>query len=231
MMLIFEGNLYCNLLIFIAISIGFTWFFTQGFKVFLKCWIGRKFSLKMIFADGDFPSTHTAIVTCGVMLILFLNFYTQNIKDIEVINAYSSAKDFLIMFTLASIVIRDAMGQRHRQDNTNKNLKDLKDYVKEFGTERNVVDRIEATFESIDHEAFKRVGHLKHEVLGGLVSGCLCALYPIIYFFDKPEWLPATLITTVVCVLGIMIFLKLKPAVIKRMRYRKSKRLPESKSK
>jgi len=37
----------------------------------------------------------------------------------------SSAKDFLIILTLAAIVIRDAMGQRHRQDNTNKNLKTL----------------------------------------------------------------------------------------------------------
>ncbi len=223
MTLIFGDSLYYNLIFFITISVIFTWFITQVFKVFLKCWIGKKFSFKMFLADGDFPSTHTAVVTCSVILILFLNACTFNETNMYIVSQFNSAKDFLIMLTLASIVIRDAMGQRHRQDNTNKNLKNLKDYVQEMGVEKNVIEHIDATFESIDNEAIKRVGHLKHEVYGGMVLGALCALYPIIFFFNRYDWLLIAIISTLIYFIAIIAFLKLKPVVLKKMTYRKKR--------
>ena len=223
MTLIFGDSLYYNLIFFITITIVFTWLITQTFKVLLKCWIGKKFSIKMFFADGDFPSTHTALVTCSVILILFLNAYTFDITDMSIVAKYNSAKDFLIILTLASIVIRDAMGQRHRQDNTNRNLKNLKDYIQEMGVERNVIEHIDATFQSIDNEAIKRVGHLKHEVYGGMLLGALCALYPIIFFFNRYDWLIIAIIATIVYFSSIMLFLKLKPVVLKKMTYKKKK--------
>lgn len=223
MTLIFGDSLYYNLIFFITISVIFTWFITQVFKVFLKCWIGKKFSFKMFLADGDFPSTHTAVVTCSVILILFLNACTFNETNMYIVSQFNSAKDFLIMLTLASIVIRDAMGQRHRQDNTNKNLKNLKDYVQEMGVEKNVIEHIDATFESIDNEAIKRVGHLKHEVYGGMVLGALCALYPIIFFFNRYDWLLIAIISTLIYFIAIIAFLKLKPVVLKKITYRKKR--------
>lgn len=223
MTLIFGDSLYYNLIFFITISVIFTWFITQVFKVFLKCWIGKKFSFKMFLADGDFPSTHTAVVTCSVILILFLNACTFNETNMYIVSQFNSAKDFLIVLTLASIVIRDAMGQRHRQDNTNKNLKNLKDYVQEMGVEKNVIEHIDATFESIDNEAIKRVGHLKHEVYGGMVLGALCALYPIIFFFNRYDWLLIAIVSTLIYFIAIIAFLKLKPVVLKKMTYRKKR--------
>lgn len=223
MTLIFGDSLYYNLIFFITISVIFTWFITQVFKVFLKCWVGKKFSFKMFLADGDFPSTHTAVVTCSVILILFLNACTFNETNMYIVSQFNSAKDFLIMLTLASIVIRDAMGQRHRQDNTNKNLKNLKDYVQEMGVEKNVIEHIDATFESIDNEAIKRVGHLKHEVYGGMVLGALCALYPIIFFFNRYDWLLVAIVSTLIYFIAIIAFLKLKPVVLKKMTYRKKR--------
>lgn len=223
MTLIFGDSLYYNLIFFITVSVIFTWFITQVFKVFLKCWIGKKFSFKMFLADGDFPSTHTAVVTCSVILILFLNACTFNETNMYIVSQFNSAKDFLIVLTLASIVIRDAMGQRHRQDNTNKNLKNLKDYVQEMGVEKNVIEHIDATFESIDNEAIKRVGHLKHEVYGGMVLGALCALYPIIFFFNRYDWLLIAIISTLIYFIAIIAFLKLKPVVLKKMTYRKKR--------
>lgn len=221
MTLIFGGSLYYNLIFFITVSIIFTWLVTQTFKVLLKCWIGKRFSIKMFFADGDFPSTHTALVTCSVILILFLNACTFNMQDMSVVAQYDSAKDFLIILTLAAIVIRDAFGQRHRQDNTNRNLKNLKDYIQDLGVEKNVIQHIDATFDSIDNEAIKRVGHLKHEVFGGLFMGAICALYPIIFFFDRYDWLMVAIISSLVYIIGIMIFLKLKPVVMKKVTYRR----------
>lgn len=215
MNLIFGDNLYYNLILFIIGSILFTWFFTQGFKVFLKCWLGERFSLKLFLRDGDFPSTHTAVVTSGVILVLFLNAVSLSLTESNAISSYNSAKDFLIMFTLASIVLRDAMGQRHRQDNTNKNLKQLKDYVKDLSDDGiiNVIEHIDLTFDSIDSEAIKRVGHLKHEVYGGLIIGMLCPLYPIIFFFNRYDLLIPALIATVIYIVAILAFLKLKPRV------------------
>lgn len=210
MNLIIGNNLYLNLIISIAPSLVFTWFLTQSFKVFLKCFLGEKFNITMFFADGDFPSAHTALVTTGLLLVVFFNYYMSDITDIATIAAYNNAKDFLIMATLTSIVIRDAMGQRHRQDNTNKNLKELKDYIKSLHARNNILNRIDATFQSIDNEAIKRVGHLKHEVVGGLAMGCICSLYSVIFFFNKYEWLLFTIIATVAYFFGMIIFLKLK---------------------
>ena len=223
MTLIFGDNVYYNLIFFITITILFTWLITQTFKVLLKCWIGKKLSFKMFLYDGDFPSTHTALVTCSVILILFLNACSFSIEDISIVSQYNSAKDFLIILTLAAIVIRDAMGQRHRQDNTNKNLKTLKDYIQGMGIERNVIEHIDATFQSIDNEAIKRVGHLKHEVYGGMIMGALCALYPIIFFFNRYDWLAFAITLTVIYFGAIMVFLKLKPVVIKKITYKKKK--------
>ena len=225
MNLIFGTNLYYNLLFFIITSVVFTWLFTQSFKVFLKCWLGERFSLKLFLRDGDFPSAHTAVVTSGVILILFLNAVSLSLTESRAISSYNSAKDFLIMFTLASIVLRDAMGQRHRQDNTNRNLKQLKDYVKDLSDDGviNVIEHIDSTFDSIDSEAIKRVGHLKHEVYGGLIIGLLCPLYPIILFFDRYEWLIPTLIATVIYIATILTFLKLKPRVKKTISTTKEK--------
>ncbi len=221
MTLIFGDSVYYNLIFFITITVAFTWFITQTFKVLLKCWIGKKFSFRMFLADGDFPSTHTALVTCSVILILFLNACTFNINDMSIVSQYNSAKDFLIILTLASIVIRDAMGQRHRQDNTNKNLKTLKDYIQGMNIEHNVIEHIDATFQSIDNEAIKRVGHLKHEVYGGMIMGVLCALYPIIFFFNRFDWLAFAICLTIIYFGSIMIFLKLKPVVLKKITYKK----------
>lgn len=223
MNLVFETSIYYNLIFFISVTIAFTWIITQSFKVLLKCWLGQKFKFKMFFADGDFPSTHTAVVTCAVILILFLNACTFNMTDMTVVSQYNSAKDFLIMLTLASIVIRDAFGQRHRQDNTNNNLKQLKDYVVELtdGDDVYVIDQLDATFNSIDNEAIKRVGHLKHEVFGGLVLGALSALFPIIFFFDRYDWLGFAILFSSIYFVGIMCFLKLKPVVKRKIENKK----------
>ena len=223
MNLVFETSIYYNLIFFISVTIAFTWIITQSFKVLLKCWLGQKFKFKMFFADGDFPSTHTAVVTCAVILILFLNACTFNMTDMTVVSQYNSAKDFLIMLTLASIVIRDAFGQRHRQDNTNNNLKQLKDYVVELtdGDDVYVIDQLDATFNSIDNEAIKRVGHLKHEVFGGLVLGALSALFPIIIFFNRYDWLGVAILSSTIYFVGILSFLKLKPVVKRKIKNRK----------
>jgi len=222
MNIMINDNLYLSLIIFIVASLVLTCLSAQIFKVLLKCWIGNKFSIGMLFADGDFPSAHTALVVAAFTLIVFLNLQTLTETDLQVINAYDAAKDILIMGTLTGIIIRDAMGQRHRQDNTNKNLKNLKDFIESTKTRDGINEHISNTFSSIDSEAFKRVGHLKHEVVGGIVNGLVFIFYPIIFCFGKQEWLQILIPVTIIYILGMFLFLKIRPSTSKR--YKKSKK-------
>ncbi len=80
-----------------------------------------------------------------------------------------------------------------------------------------VIDHLDATFDSIDNEAIKRVGHLKHEVFGGLVLGALSALYPIIFFFNRYDWLGFAILFSSIYFVGILCFLKLKPVVKRKI--------------
>lgn len=225
MKLLIGNDIYQNLIYFVIIALVATWASTQGFKVLLKLYLGEKFHFPMLFADGDFPSTHTAVVISSLCLVIFLTFFSKN-QDLNIWRAYSDVKSILIMTTFAGIAMRDAIGQRHRQDNTNKNLKNLKDLIANSNSidlntvqileKKNIVtDVITETFESIDNEALKRVGHLKHELVGGILSGFLGASYTICIFFGYFKYIFVLLLISFLYFFGIGTFLKMKPIIEK----------------
>ena len=220
MKLLIGNGIYQNLVFFVLCALAVTWISTQGFKVLLKLYIGEKFKPQMIFADGDFPSTHTAIVISSLCLVFFLTIFSKD-KELSIWRAYSDVKSILIMTTFACIAMRDAIGQRHRQDNTNKNLKNLKDLIAKSNSgnfqtieilenKNAVTDIITQTFESIDSEALKRVGHLKHELVGGILSGFLGAMYSICIFFGYYSYISYLIIISLLYFFGMGTFLKLK---------------------
>lgn len=220
MSLLISNNIYLNLAFFVIGTIFFTWISTQGFKVLLKLYLGEKFKFSMIFADGDFPSTHTAVVISSLCLVIFLTFFAKD-KELTIWRAYSDIKSILIMTIFAFIAMRDAIGQRHRQDNTNKNLKNLKDLIANTSNidnnsiqileKKNIItDVITQTFESIDNEALKRVGHLKHELVGGILSGFLGASYSTCIFFGYFKYIPLLIVISLLYFFGMGTFLKLK---------------------
>lgn len=220
MKLLIGNGIYQNLVFFVLCALAVTWISTQGFKVLLKLYIGEKFKPQMIFADGDFPSTHTAIVISSLCLVFFLTIFSKD-KELSIWRAYSDVKSILIMTTFACIAMRDAIGQRHRQDNTNKNLKNLKDLIADSSSvnfqtieilenKNAVTDIITQTFESIDSEALKRVGHLKHELVGGILSGFLGAMYSICIFFGYYRYIPYLIAISLLYFFGMGTFLKLK---------------------
>lgn len=220
MRLLIGNDIYQNLIFFVIIALAITWISTQGFKVSLKLYLGEKFHPNMIFADGDFPSTHTAIVISSLCIVVFLTFFGKK-QPLDIWRAYSDIKSILIMSTFAAIAMRDAVGQRHRQDNTNKNLKNLKDLIANSSSidsnsvqileKKNIVtDVITETFCSIDNEALKRVGHLKHELIGGILSGFLGASYTICIFFGYLKMIPLLLFMSFCYFFGMGTFLKMK---------------------
>lgn len=220
MKLLIGNGIYQNLVFFILIALAVTWISTQGFKVMLKLYLGEKFNFSMLFADGDFPSTHTAIVISSLCLVFFLTIFSRN-EELSIWRAYSDVKSILIMTTFACIAMRDAIGQRHRQDNTNKNLKNLKDLIANSNSDNFqkveilekkyvVTDVITQTFESIDNEALRRVGHLKHELIGGILSGFLGAMYSVCIFFGYFKYIPYLIVISLLYFFGMGTFLKLK---------------------
>ncbi|MDO4283353.1 MAG: divergent PAP2 family protein [Clostridia bacterium] len=225
MVLLISDNIYKSLITFVILALFFTWASTQTFKVLLKLYLGEKFHLNMLFADGDFPSTHTAVVISSLCIVVFLTFYGKN-QAMEIWKALSDIKSVLIMATLAGIAMRDAVGQRHRQDNTNQNLKNLKDLIANSSSidsnsieilekKTIVTDVITETFEAIDNEALKRVGHLKHELVGGILSGFLGASYTICIFFGYFKTIPWLVLISLLYFFGMGTFLKMKPIIEK----------------
>lgn len=221
MKLLLGNSLFQSMVIFVIASLAFTWLSTQGFKIMLKLFLGEKFHAGMIFADGDFPSTHTSIVISSLCTIIFLTWFGRR-QDLFIWQTCCDVKSILIMGVLAGIAMRDAIGQRHRQDNTNQNLKNLKDFVAGSVTAENltletsdrkctITNQINKTFAAIDNEALKRVGHLKHEVVGGILSGFLGSTYSICVFFGYFKWLPILFFISLVYFFGMGNFLKLLP--------------------
>ena len=160
MSLLISNNIYLNLAFFVIGTIFFTWISTQGFKVLLKLYLGEKFKFSMIFADGDFPSTHTAV---------------KNLKDL--------------------------IANTSNIDNNSIQILEKKNII---------TDVITQTFESIDNEALKRVGHLKHELVGGILSGFLGASYSTCIFFGYFKYIPLLIVISLLYFFGMGTFLKLK---------------------
>ncbi len=223
MKLLIGNGVFENLVYFVIIAFLVTWITTQGFKVLLKLYVGEKFKISMLFVADDFPSTHTAVVINNLCLVIFITFYGKN-KEIDIWRACCDIRDLLIMLTITGISIKDSIGRRHRQDITNKNLKNLKDLIVNSGSikadtvtilenKTSVADVINDVFSSIDNEAFKRVGHLKHELIGGILSGLLGALYTICIFFGYYKILPILILISLIYFFGMGTFLKLKPII------------------
>lgn len=157
---------------------------TQTFKLLLKKYVGQeKVSIKMLGDDGDFPSTHTAVYVSSAVQIGFLLLFTCNLSSVIRMNILATS--ILVAIGIPMCYhIRDAFGYRHRADNTNQNIRDLAEEYSNHSINNRISANFTILFDRIVKESQKRVGHLKPEVLGGIVSGIIGALYPICLFID-----------------------------------------------
>lgn len=175
-----------NLILFSIMILPFTWTMSQAYKMVIGNKIlGMKVSFANFFADGNFPSTHSATSVATASSIIFL------ILEME---------DKILALTLALIVfvtfevfktLRDACGCRYRQDKTNKLLKRtikclsklVSTLEKDEKIDTELVLKIAELETDIEKEAKKRVGHRVYEVFGGAILGIICFSYMISIFF------------------------------------------------
>ena len=155
-----------NFIIFSFISLGAAWLFSQTFKTLLNFCTTRRFKFKMLFSDGDFPSTHTTTAITGVIIacyeLLPLVFDSTKPEDTKTL-----ASAIVIAIVLwAMFIIRDALGIRLRvQDRLLVASSDVEGAP--------ISENLQVFWSSLAKGINLKVGHMPHEVIGGLILGVI----------------------------------------------------------
>lgn len=175
-----------NLILFSILILPFTWTMSQAYKMVIgNKLFGKKVNVQNFFADGNFPSTHSATSVATASSIIFLLLEMQ-----DKILALTMALIVFVTFEVFK-TLRDACGCRYRQDKTNKLLKQTAkclskvvcSLTKEEKVDTELAVKIADLEEDIEREAKKRVGHKVYEVFGGAILGVISFSYMISIFF------------------------------------------------
>jgi acid phosphatase family membrane protein YuiD len=167
-----------NSVILLAISSISTVVFVQIFKTVLNSILIGKIDFKTLFSDGDFPSSHTAVLVS--FNIVFWNLvYSYSIKNPST-DMFASFLAGTILTLWSCYEIRDAMGIRLRVQEHAKIIqilglssKDLSGKLEKFKLIDNDTNS-QALQEELDDLLSNiklKAGHLPHEVMGGIVTG------------------------------------------------------------
>lgn len=156
--------------------------FVQLFKTVLNSILVGKFDVKTLFADGDFPSSHTSIlISFNIVLWHIIYVYHLSHPDCDMFGAVVAA---LVLGLWSCYEIRDAMGVRLRvQEHAQaikliaEKSKDLSDIVEnlKLGDDDINTQALEKELDDLLKNLKLKAGHLPHEVLGGIVTGGLIA--------------------------------------------------------
>lgn len=175
-----------NLILFSILILPFTWTMSQAYKMVIGHKLfGKKVNVQNFFADGNFPSTHSATSVATASSIIFLLLEMQ-----DKIFALTMALIVFVTFEVFK-TLRDACGCRYRQDKTNKLLKRtakcLSKVVCSLETEEKIDTELAVKIanleDDIEREEKKRVGHKVYEVFGGAILGVISFSYMISIFF------------------------------------------------
>lgn len=126
------------------------WAVAQFIKVLINLWLNKKLDWRRCFGMGGMPSSHTALVVALAISIAFQE------------GAGSAA--FAVAFTLAAVVIYDALGVRRETGRQSEVLNQIVTHV--------LVEGKPIT----EKQLRELIGHSPVEVLGGLIVGVAIAL-------------------------------------------------------
>jgi len=164
--------------ILMSISTVTTMVFVQVFKTVLNSILIGKFDAKTLFSDGDFPSSHTAILV-SFNIVFWYIIYSYSINNTSV-NMFSSVLIGMVLALWSCYEIRDAMGVRLRVQEHAYAIKqialssrDMSDKLEQLHLTEDAVNSraLEEELNVILSTLKLKAGHLPHEVLGGIVSG------------------------------------------------------------
>lgn len=158
-----------NLLTYVVTTAIITWGASQILKALLNC-VGKKkkFCYWQIFADGDYPSTHTAFVT-SVTTMSWIYTINQYIK----LGGFTDQVWVSIALTvLFAVVVRDAVGVRYT-------VQKLCDSVVKLAEDTKCAEELKQKLNI-------RSGHRKSEVLAGAILGGIIAGIMSAAYYDWP---------------------------------------------
>jgi len=164
--------------ILMSISTVTTMVFVQVFKTILNSILIGKFDSKTLFSDGDFPSSHTAILV-SFNIVFWYIIYSYSINNPS-INMFSSILIGLVLALWSCYEIRDAMGVRLRVQEHAYAIKqialssrDMSDKLEKLHLVDDAVNSkaLEEEMDDLLSNLKLKAGHLPHEVLGGIVAG------------------------------------------------------------
>ncbi|MDF2865454.1 MAG: Acid phosphatase/vanadium-dependent haloperoxidase-related protein [Clostridia bacterium] len=167
----------------LSISSITTVVFVQMFKTILNSILIGKFDIKTLLSDGDFPSSHTAILV-SFNIVFWNMIYSYSINNPNT-DMFSSILVGLVLALWSCYEIRDAMGVRLRvQEHAHAikqialTSKDISDKIEKLKLIENDINSraLEEELDDILSNIKLKAGHLPHEVLGGIITGGLIGL-------------------------------------------------------
>lgn len=159
-------------MLFCAITLISAWVFSQTFKTFLNFCTTRKFKLKMLLSDGDFPSTHTTTSVAAVIISCY-ELIPVALDEFESSNVRTIASAVVVIIVLwAAFIIRDALGIRLRVQELSHTVHSMLTSSQNVEG-RPISDNLQEFWTELASGINLKVGHMPHEVIGGLILGII----------------------------------------------------------
>ena len=160
-----------NFILFCLITLASAWVFSQAFKTFLNFTTTRSFKFKMIFSDGDFPSTHTTTSVTAVIIMCYELFPLAFSETASFETKTTSAAIIIAVVLWAAFIIRDALGIRLRVQELSKIVHEMLIHSNFDGSP--ISDNLQEFWSTLADGINLKVGHMPHEVIGGLILGVI----------------------------------------------------------
>jgi uncharacterized protein len=151
------NNLWDNKIFIVAVIADLV---AQGIKPFIHYGEYHEWKWHLLFSNGGFPSSHSAIVTALTAMVAFTQGFASPL--------------FAICMVFSGVVVFDASGVRQE---VGKHARTLNAIFEEF-----------KLWDRFDYKQFTElVGHTVFEVLGGMALGLLIALLSLRIPFLRPR--------------------------------------------
>lgn len=175
-----------DMILFYFLTFAGAWVLSQAFKTVLNFFTTRKFKLKMVLSDGDFPSTHTTTSITAVITICY-DLVPIIVSDsaTEVEKSHSLAI-LAITVLWAAFIIRDALGIRLRVQELSKTVYSVLTDSKKV-EESSISENLQEFWAKLASGINLKVGHMPHEVIGGLILGIIFGFGA--NFYRTANWL------------------------------------------
>lgn len=182
-----------KLFIYIALTCILACAFSQGLKILINARLNKiKPSIKLIFSDGDYPSSHTSFI-CALTTLSWL--YTLD-KYITMGESTYEMWISVVLSALMVVIIRDAIGVRYTVQKLCESVSSITMLVNNTSNKNHLA--------RIREQLNLKSGHRPYEIFGGIINGILVALFTSTIYY---EWYP--LITAVVVLYSIYIILSM----------------------